>query len=54
MLVQQSRALYRTSIAKVKRQKENGLISEIARASPLPFVLPEVESDAVDQQQFSE
>jgi hypothetical protein len=54
MLVQQSRALYRTSIAKVKRQKENGLISEIARAFPLPFVLPSVESDAVIQQRFSE
>lgn len=32
-LVQQSRALYRTSHAKVKRQKENGAY---ARFSPLP------------------
>jgi hypothetical protein len=37
-LVQQSRALYRTGAAKVKRQKENGANLDSARFSPLPLV----------------
>jgi len=37
MQVQQSRALYRTNVAKVKRQKENGLISELPGSPFCPF-----------------
>jgi hypothetical protein len=51
MLVLQSRALYRTSIAKVKRQKENGPFSNCP-VSPLPFVLAFDEAKGVDQTLF--